>query len=111
MQSVLKVKNLNIEEIKTSESEMAAGYRLHKRIGHGTYGEVYLADYRPQVVVKKYKEMPTEKDLIELRIMQEIDSKYLCKLIDSFKTPKDEFMLVEELAKFGDLHKYCTEHL
>eukprot|EP00347_Sterkiella_histriomuscorum_P011607 403371806 len=86
-------------------------YRLESNLGEGTYGEVNSYSILSKVAVKQFKSIPTEKELIELEIMKKIKSKYLCKLIDAFINEDNQFMIVQKLAKHGDLLNYCKKTL
>eukprot|EP00347_Sterkiella_histriomuscorum_P017890 403347584 len=106
----LRIEKIALGDIK-QEKDLHSRYRKEKHIGNGNYGDVYLVSKRQYFAMKQYKEIPTEADLVELRLMQSIKSKYLCLLEDSFFSDQNEFMIVQQYAKHGDLLCYCRDTL
>eukprot|EP00347_Sterkiella_histriomuscorum_P014921 403359003 len=106
----LRIEKLAIGDIK-KEKDLNTRYRKEKHIGKGAFGDVYLVSRREYFAMKQYKEIPSEADLVELRLMQSIKSKYLCTLEDAFFSDQNEFMIVQQYAKHGDLLCYCRDIL
>eukprot|EP00347_Sterkiella_histriomuscorum_P003405 403364423 len=107
----LRIEKVKFEEIKGGSSTKQNKYRTEKFLKGGAFGDVYLASRRQQVAIKKFKQLPDEKDLVELSIMRAIKSKHLCRLEDAFLTDQNEFVIVQEYAEHGDLQNYCDNVL
>eukprot|EP00347_Sterkiella_histriomuscorum_P012939 403366639 len=108
--NMLRIEKIAIGDIK-KEKDLNTRYRKEKHIGKGGFGDVYLVSRRQYFAMKQYKEIPTQADFVEIRLMQSIKSKYLCALEDAFFSDQKEFMIVQEYAKYGDLLCYCRNIL
>eukprot|EP00347_Sterkiella_histriomuscorum_P017782 403348014 len=86
-------------------------YRQEIIIGKGAFGNVYKASRREVFAMKKFIQMPTEQDLIEISLMQSIKSKYLCRLEDVFVGEDKTFNIMIEYARHGNLKDYCEKTL
>eukprot|EP00347_Sterkiella_histriomuscorum_P000138 403377024 len=93
-----------------NESELKERFHVDTSIGTGSYGNVYKVTKRQTYAMKVYKQDISEiceRDLVELNIMTQIKSKYICQVIDSFISSSKQLCAVSELARFGNLKEYC----
>eukprot|EP00347_Sterkiella_histriomuscorum_P018094 403346812 len=94
-----------------NESALKEKFRRETVIGKGAFGKVYKVTKLQTYAMKEFNQNLSDflpDDLIELKIMTDVKSKYLCQVIDSFiSTNKKKLCIVSEYARHGNLEEYC----
>eukprot|EP00347_Sterkiella_histriomuscorum_P019118 403342882 len=101
---------INPEDIP-SESQLDCIYRKGKFLGSGAFGDVFSTSRIQRFAIKTFKDQLTMRQMFEARLMKGIDSQYLCKLHDIYKSSDGKYNIIQDYAQFGDLKSYCEKDL
>ena len=105
----MKVKKKN--EIRKISGNPFDNYRLLKKLGNGTFGQVYkimqkkTGNIRAMKIIPKDNLRPgfTDKDIIrEINIMKNLDHPHIIKIFEFYKD-EENYYLINEYCTEGDL--------